>query len=113
MIDHRRQILAQMIKLLAFGDIAQDPLDGIGFIELDATRVHLDRRMRIILAPQGRFVGKRLIFAQGYGRAPDYEAVGMRVFFFLALFAANASAQSLPDGPGKDVFVSVCSLSLV
>jgi competence protein ComEA len=36
--------------------------------------------------------------------------VGLKSVLFLALFAVNASAQSLPESAGKDVFVSVCSL---
>lgn len=36
--------------------------------------------------------------------------MGLKSVLFLALFALNASAQSLPEGPGKDVFVNVCSL---
>ena len=34
----------------------------------------------------------------------------MKSLIVIALFFWNASAQSLPDGPGKEVFESVCSL---
>jgi competence protein ComEA len=34
----------------------------------------------------------------------------MKVVLVVALFAVKAAGQSLPESPGKDVFVSVCSL---
>ena len=43
MIDHRGQVFAQPIKLLALRDITQDPLDRIGFIEFHAAGMHFHR----------------------------------------------------------------------
>src|SRR5215471_8430071 len=39
-----------------------------------------------------------------------YKRSYMKPLIVIALFSCAASAQSLPDGPGKEVFESVCSL---
>ena len=36
--------------------------------------------------------------------------MGIKVFVVIVLLCGTAGAQSLPDGPGKDVVSNVCSL---